>query len=174
MLRRLAAVTTASLMLAGSILPAAAPPPHPALARGLALMRDGDFEAAVLELDAAARKIESDPAAERHRPWAYVYLGVAYLELEQEARRAGQVPRGAGARSRAAAGAGGFLRAVDPRVRGRARGGGRRRISARAPSAAAPAIAGPGQKKGSKGPLVAVPRGRRGGGGRGGGARGRR
>ena len=71
-------------MLGGSLLPAAAPPPHPALARGLALMRDGDFEAAVLELDAAARKIESDPAAERHRAWAYVYLGVAYLELEQE------------------------------------------------------------------------------------------
>ena len=84
MLRRLAAATTASLLLAGGLLPAAAPPPHPALARGLALMREGDFEAAVLELDAAVRKIESDPAAERHRAWAYVYLGVAYLELEQE------------------------------------------------------------------------------------------
>src|SRR5688572_5042312 len=85
MLRRLAALTTAGLMLAGSLLPAAAPPPHPALARGLALMREGDFEAAVLELDAAARTIENDPSAERHRPWAYVYLGVAYLELEQDA-----------------------------------------------------------------------------------------
>ena len=72
-------------MLGGGLLPAAAPPPHPALARGLELMREGDFEAAVLELDAAVRKIEADPAAARQRPWAYVYLGVAYLELEQEA-----------------------------------------------------------------------------------------
>ena len=70
---------------AGGLLPAAAPPPHPALARGLALMRDGDFEGAVLELDAAVRKLEAEPAAARHRAWAYVYLGVAYLELEQEA-----------------------------------------------------------------------------------------
>ena len=72
-------------MLGGGLLPAAAPPPHPALARGLELMREGDFEAAVLELDAAVRKVESDPAAAAQRPWAYVYLGVAYLELEQEA-----------------------------------------------------------------------------------------
>lgn len=85
MFRRLAAVTIASVMLGGSLLPAAAPPPHPALARGLALMRDGDFEAAVLELDAAVRTIEADPAAGAHRAWAYVHLGVAYLELEQEA-----------------------------------------------------------------------------------------
>ena len=63
MLRRLAGLAIASVMLAGGLLPAAAPPPHPALARGLALMREGDFEAAVLELDAAVRKIESDPAA---------------------------------------------------------------------------------------------------------------
>ena len=83
--RRLVAATIASLMLAGGLLPAAAPPPHPVLARGLALMRDGDFEGAVLELDAAVRKLEADPAATRHRAWAYVYLGVAYLELEQEA-----------------------------------------------------------------------------------------
>jgi hypothetical protein len=60
------------------------PPPHPALAHGLALLRDGDFEAAVIELDAATRKLEADPGALADRPWAYVYLGVAYLELEQE------------------------------------------------------------------------------------------
>jgi hypothetical protein len=74
----------AAVMLGGALLPAAAPSPHPALARGLELMREGDFEAAVLELDAAVRRIEADPAAQAHRAWAYVYLGVAYLELEQE------------------------------------------------------------------------------------------
>jgi hypothetical protein len=78
------AITTAIVMIAGSVLQAAAPPPHPALARGLALMRDGDFEAAVLELDAATRTLEADPRAVAARPWAYVYLGVAYLELDQE------------------------------------------------------------------------------------------
>lgn len=85
MLRRTLAATLALAMLSSGMLPADAPPPHPALARGLAQMRDGDFEAAVLSLDSAVRAIEADRSAAAHRGWAYVYLGVAYLELEQEA-----------------------------------------------------------------------------------------
>ena len=84
MLRRSAAAALACVLLATATLPAAAPPPHPALARGLALLREGDFEAAVIELDAAVRRLEGDPAASAHVPWGYVHLGVAYLELDQE------------------------------------------------------------------------------------------
>jgi hypothetical protein len=83
MLRRSAAAALASVLVASAALPAA-PPPHPALARGLALVREGDFEAAVIELDGAVRRLEADPAAAAHVPWAWVHLGVAYLELDQE------------------------------------------------------------------------------------------
>src|SRR4051794_3262158 len=82
---RCGAVIAIALLLVTGDAALAAPPAHPALARGLALMRDGDFEAAVLELDAATRALEADPKAAAERAWAYVYLGVAYLELDQEA-----------------------------------------------------------------------------------------
>src|SRR5688572_3489773 len=159
MLRRLAALTIASVMLAGGLLPAAAPPPHPALARGLALMREGDFEAAVLELDAAARKIETDPAAERHRPWAYVYLGVAYLELEQEAVARGKfreaLARDPGLRLSPEEFSAQSMRVFED-VRAEAAAAASAAVPAPVVSRPSPAAGQAEGRRGSKGPLVAV------------------
>lgn len=60
------------------------------LARGIRLVHEGDFEAAVLQLDAAARRLETDPRARKQTATAYVYLGVAYLELNQEVTARGK------------------------------------------------------------------------------------
>lgn len=81
-----ATVLALAVALAAATLPAAAPAPHPTLARGIALLGEGDFEAAVLALDAAVRALSSDPApaASTALPMGFVYLGVAYLELDQE------------------------------------------------------------------------------------------
>jgi hypothetical protein len=158
MFRRLAAVSIASVMLAGSLLPAAAPPPHPALARGLALMREGDFEAAVLELDAAVRKIEADPAAGGHRAWAYVHLGVAYLELEQEAVARGKF-REALARDRGLQLLPAEFSAQSIRVFEDVRAEAAVAAASapvRAPRPSGPSIPAAREKKGSKGALVAV------------------
>jgi hypothetical protein len=54
------------------------------LAAGIALVKEGDFEAAVLKLDAAVQALEADPGAQADLATAYLYLGVAYLELDQE------------------------------------------------------------------------------------------
>jgi hypothetical protein len=64
----------------------AAPPvaPIPVVARGMALVNDGDFEAAVFALDAAIREMDGRPGTEQDRALAHLYLGVAYLELDQE------------------------------------------------------------------------------------------
>jgi len=59
------------------------------LAAGIALVKEGDFEGAVVKLDAAVRQLEAEGAdAEVAR--AYLYLGVAYLELDQEALARGK------------------------------------------------------------------------------------
>lgn len=54
------------------------------LAAGIALIKEGDFEAAVPRLDAAIRSLASQPKRARELARAYVYLGVAYLDLDQE------------------------------------------------------------------------------------------
>jgi len=71
------------------------PPPAPVpesdsdLAAGIALVEEGDFEGAVVKLDAAVRQLEAEGAdAEVAR--AYLYLGVAYLELDQGALARGK------------------------------------------------------------------------------------
>src|SRR5262249_33444419 len=51
---------------------------------GIALVDQGDFEAAVVALDAALRDLQGRPAADEQRALANLYLGVAYLELDQE------------------------------------------------------------------------------------------
>lgn len=69
------------------------PTPDAVLAEGIALVQQGDFEAAILKLDDASRRLAADPsrnprpaAAGVTRPLAdaYLYLGISYLELNQE------------------------------------------------------------------------------------------
>jgi len=83
----LATALLVSSSLAGSpaapVAPAS-PAPDADLAAGIALVRDGDFEAAILRLDAAARRLQADRARAKEAAQALVYLGVAYLELDQE------------------------------------------------------------------------------------------
>jgi hypothetical protein len=80
-------------MVAGAlalVLAAPAPSPQPPanppadLLAGIALVRDGDFEGAVLKLDGAIRAMEAAPRPPADLSTAYLYLGVAYLELDQE------------------------------------------------------------------------------------------
>src|SRR5690242_18321704 len=77
----------AVLLAAALSAPAQAPqPPAPAgdLQAGIALVKEGDFEGAVLKLDGAIRALELDPRGGRDLATAYLYLGVAYLELDQQ------------------------------------------------------------------------------------------
>ena len=90
------ALLLAAVLLVSSTLPGfpagpAAPPAAPAspapdagLTAGINLVRDGDFDGAILLLDAAARRLQNDRTRQKEAARAYVYLGVAYLELDQE------------------------------------------------------------------------------------------
>ena len=80
---------------AASLLPAEdVGTPEAVLAEGIALVQQGDFEAAVLKLDEASRRLAADPSLRTSRPPAagltrpladaYLYLGISYLELNQE------------------------------------------------------------------------------------------
>jgi hypothetical protein len=93
-MRRLGAAVLCSV-LAVSLLPAEdGATPDALLAEGIALVQQGDFEAAVLKLDEASRRLAADPARKAARPPAagimrpladaYLYLGISFLELNQE------------------------------------------------------------------------------------------
>ena len=56
----------------------------PDLADGIHMVKEGDFENAVVKLDAAVRGLEA-AGRSAESAQAYLYLGVAYLELDQEA-----------------------------------------------------------------------------------------
>jgi hypothetical protein len=94
-MRRLGAAVLCSVLGLASLLPAEdGPTPDALLAEGIALVQQGDFEAAVLKLDEASRRLAADPARKPPRPPAagimrpladaYLYLGISFLELNQE------------------------------------------------------------------------------------------
>ena len=64
----------------------AAPPPvgDAALSAGIALAREGDFQGALLKLDEAVRRLEEKGAPPVELAQGYLYLAIAYLELDQE------------------------------------------------------------------------------------------
>lgn len=51
---------------------------------GIGLVQEGDFEAALPKLDAAVRRLSAAPQPGPDLAVAYLYLGIAYLELDQE------------------------------------------------------------------------------------------
>jgi hypothetical protein len=55
------------------------------VALGVRQAEDGDYDAAILTLDAAARRLAADPSHPRDLPQAYLYLGIAYLGKGREA-----------------------------------------------------------------------------------------
>ena len=85
-LKRRLAPAAVLLLLATSVpVPAQSPrPSDPELAAGIALVREGDFENAVLKLDTVVRRLLAAPGTQKDAALAYVYLGVAFLELNQE------------------------------------------------------------------------------------------
>src|SRR5688572_25668252 len=85
-------VLTALIASAGPVSARAqAPTPEAEVARGVAQVRDGDFEGAITTLEAAIAALRAEPG--RSRPLlvqAYIQSGVAHVALDHEdlARRA--------------------------------------------------------------------------------------
>jgi hypothetical protein len=75
---------SAILLLAASTALHAAEGPESALSAGIALVKQGDFEGAVVKLDAAARGLQGDTMRSGSLTDAYLFLGIAYVELNQE------------------------------------------------------------------------------------------
>jgi hypothetical protein len=86
MFRPVAAAAVAVVLLVVQSSSAAQTPPtaDAELAKGISQAKSGDFDAALLTLDAVARRLESAPAREKDLAQAYLYLGVAYVGLLQE------------------------------------------------------------------------------------------
>jgi tetratricopeptide (TPR) repeat protein len=77
-----------SLVLAFGSLPLRAQAPaasDPEVVKGVKLVDEGDYDAAILALDAAARRLAADPTKGRDLSQAYLYLGIAYVGKGQEA-----------------------------------------------------------------------------------------
>ncbi len=57
---------------------------EPELAAGIVLAQEGDFGAALARLDGAVRRLETGPRPSPELAVGYVYLGMTYLEQDQE------------------------------------------------------------------------------------------
>ena len=68
----------------------AADGPGTLVSEGQSLMKQGDYESAVLKLDEAARLLATDPTRTRLLADAYLYLGISYVELNQELNARGK------------------------------------------------------------------------------------
>jgi hypothetical protein len=55
------------------------------LQRGIRQVEDGDYDPAIVTLDAAARRLAGDPTRVRDLSQAYLYLGIAYIGKGHEA-----------------------------------------------------------------------------------------
>jgi hypothetical protein len=76
--------------LCGGSAPSGSPAPRDEeLAAGISLVKDGDFANAVVTLDAAVRRLEA-AGRSAEAAQAFLFLGVAYLELDQEALARGK------------------------------------------------------------------------------------
>lgn len=76
-------LVTASLVCAGS-LTAQTPASDPSLARGIALVREGDLEGAIATLTTSIRALSGNPTRARDLAQAHLHLGIAYAQLDDE------------------------------------------------------------------------------------------
>jgi len=85
-LRKVLSVVLA-LALLGVSLPAGAQPApsDPEVVKGIRQVDEGDYDAAIVTLDAASRRLAGDPARVRDLSQAYLYLGIAYVGKGHEA-----------------------------------------------------------------------------------------
>ena len=78
--RGVIAATLVAVLTAGPLLAQAT---DPELAAGMRQVSEGDFEGAVLTLDAAARRLAADGTRKGDLVQAYVHLGIALVALDQ-------------------------------------------------------------------------------------------
>lgn len=72
--------------LSGSFPAASQPAPSdPEVVKGIRQVDEGDYDAAIVTLDAASRRLAADPARARDLSQAYLYLGIAYVGKGHEA-----------------------------------------------------------------------------------------
>ena len=64
---------------------AQAPKSDPEVEKGIRQVEEGDYDAAILTLDAASRRLGTDAGHSRELSQAYLYLGVAYIGKGHEA-----------------------------------------------------------------------------------------
>jgi hypothetical protein len=57
----------------------------PEVVKGIQQVENGEYDAAILTLDAAARRLATDPVKARELSQAYLYLGIAYVGKGHEA-----------------------------------------------------------------------------------------
>lgn len=76
---------TAALAAAPAILPAQQAASDPDVLKGIQQVEDGDYDAAILTLDNAARRLAADPTKSKELSQAYLYLGIAYVGKGHEA-----------------------------------------------------------------------------------------
>ena len=85
-LRKALSIVLAAGFLSGPLPAAAQPAPSdPDVVRGIRQVDDGDYDAAIVTLDAASRRLAGDPARVRDLSQAYLYLGIAYVGKGHEA-----------------------------------------------------------------------------------------
>ncbi len=81
--RLIALALVSSLALPGLVAPQSA---DPEVRKGVKLAEDGEYDAAIVTLDTAIRRLTAaaSPANEKDRAEAYLYLGIAYLAKGHE------------------------------------------------------------------------------------------
>ncbi len=85
MIRGITCAVVACLLAAGPLPAQQAKVGDPEVAKGIRLVEDGDYDGAIFTLDAAARRLATDPAHAADLPQAYLYLGIAYVGKGHEA-----------------------------------------------------------------------------------------
>jgi hypothetical protein len=84
-LRQVLALALAASLSFSSIAQAQSVTADADVLRGIRQVEDGDYDPAIVTLDAAARRLTGDPARARDLSQAYLYLGIAYIGKGHEA-----------------------------------------------------------------------------------------
>jgi hypothetical protein len=82
--RALVVIVLIALLVSPTGLDAQAPAVNPALAEGVRLVNEGDFEAAIKSLETAAASLRAQRGREKESATAYLYWGVAAMGLDNE------------------------------------------------------------------------------------------
>jgi hypothetical protein len=83
--KALSVVLALGLLGAPFPLPAQTASTDPEVAKGVRQVDEGDYDAAIVTLDSASRRLAGDPARARDLSEAYLYLGIAYVGKGHEA-----------------------------------------------------------------------------------------